>query len=149
MDCKEALVQTSGDLQEAQNLLRKKGLASVNKRAVNEANEGLIVAYVHNGGRVGALIEVNCETDFVARTEEFRELAHDLTMQVAAMDPKYLSEEEMPPGEGFIPAEHCLLNQPFIKDGGRIIQDLLDEVAVKTKEKIRVRRFARFSLGQK
>ena len=148
MDCKQALEAAVGDVEQAQELLRHKGLASVSKRAGREANEGLIETYVHSGGRIGALVEVNCETDFVARTEEFRALTHDLAMQVAAMNPQYLSKDEMPLKDGLNPEELCLLSQPFIKDPTRAIQELLDEVAVKTREHIRVRRFVRFSLGQ-
>ena len=148
MDCKQALEEAAGDVERAQELLRQKGLASVGKRAAREANEGLIETYVHSGGRIGALVELNCETDFVARTDEFRGLAHDLAMQVAAMSPQYVSTDEMPQADGLNPEELCLLNQPFIKDPARAIQELLNDVAVKTGEKIRVRRFARFSLGQ-
>jgi elongation factor Ts len=98
--------------------------------------------------RIGALVEVNCETDFVARTAVFQGLAHDLAMQVVAMAPKYISPEEMPPGETAPPAEVCLLQQPFVKDPTRTVRDRINEVIAQTGENIRVRRFARFALGE-
>ena len=148
MDCKRALEEAQGDVEKAQDLLRQWGLVAAAKRGSRAANEGLVEAYVHSGSRIGALVELNCETDFVARTEEFQALAHDVAMQVAAMAPLYLSMEEMPQGDSLNPEEVCLLQQPFIRDPGRAIQDLIDDARAKTGENIRVRRFVRFTLGQ-
>ena len=138
MDCKRALEDTGGDVARAIEALREKGIASAAKRSQREANEGVIESYVHSGSRIGALVELNCETDFVARTEEFRTLAHDLAMQVAAMDPGNLSGDD----------ESGLLGQAFIKDPSRTIQDLVTEATAKTGENVRVRRFIRFALGE-
>lgn len=148
MDCKRALEEASGDVDRAREILYQKGLAAVAKRATRTVNEGRVEGYVHSGNRIAALVEVNCETDFVARTEMFQELAHDLAMQVAAMGPMYLSAEELPADEFRNPEEICLLRQQFIKDPSRTIQDLVDEVQAKTGEKVDVRRFVRFALGQ-
>ncbi|GBD10476.1 Elongation factor Ts [bacterium HR23] len=148
MECKKALEEAQGDMEKAQAILRARGAASAAKLAHRETRQGLVEAYIHSGGRIGALVEVNCETDFVARTEVFQALAHDLAMQVAAMSPKYLSKEEMPPAETAPPSEVCLLQQPFIKDPTRTVQDRINEVIAKTGENVRVRRFARFALGE-
>ena len=148
MDCKRALEESDGDQEKAQELLRDKGIASAGKRAGKTTHEGVVDAYIHSGGRIGALIELNCETDFVARTEEFRSLVHDLALQVAAMSPVYVSQEELPVGSGLNPEEVCLLQQPFIKDPAVTIQDLVSGVMAKTGENIRVGRFTRFALGQ-
>ncbi|MCS7207863.1 MAG: elongation factor Ts [Dehalococcoidia bacterium] len=148
MDCKKALEEARGDMEKAQAILRAKGAVSAAKLAHRETRQGLVDAYIHSGGRIGALVEVNCETDFVARTEVFQALAHDLAMQVAAMSPKYLSKEDMPPGETAPPSEVCLLHQPYIKDPTRTVQDRINEVIAKTGENVRVRRFARFALGE-
>lgn len=148
MDCKRALEETGGDQQRAQEFLRQRGAAKVMKRAAEATNEGIVDAYIHSGGRIGALVQVNCETDFVARTEEFRTLAHDLAMQVAAMNPLYLSREEMPQTNNLNPEEVCLLQQPFIKDPSQTVQDRITELGAKTGENIRVRRFIRLALGQ-
>jgi elongation factor Ts len=148
MDCKRALQETGGDQERAQELLRQRGADKVMKRASEATHEGIVDAYIHSGGRIGALVQVNCESDFVARTEEFRALAHELAMQVAAMNPLYLSREEMPQTNNLIPEEVCLLQQPFIKDPSRTVQDRITEVGAKTGENIRVRRFIRLALGQ-
>ncbi|MCS7276680.1 MAG: translation elongation factor Ts [Dehalococcoidia bacterium] len=147
MDCKRALEEANGDLERAKEILRQRGVAIAERRAGRQTAQGLVWAYVHHDGRVGALVEVNCETDFVARTEEFRALAQAIALQVAAMAPKYVSEEEMPPGEGD-PRELCLLSQPYVRDESRTIADLVREVIAKTGENVRVRRFARFELGR-
>ncbi len=147
MECKRALEEAGGDLERAKEILRERGMALAEKRAGRETAQGLVYAYVHHDGRVGALVEVNCETDFVARTDEFRALVQAVALQVAAMGPKYVSEEDMPPGEGD-PKELCLLSQPYIRDESRTIGDLVREVVAKTGENIRVRRFARFELGR-
>ena len=148
MDCKRALEQAEGDLDRAQSILYDKGIASAAKRATRVVDEGLVDAYIHSGGRIGAIVEVNCESDFVARTPDFRDLAHDVAMQVAAMDPAYLDTGDIPDGEDHDPAEACLLQQPFIRDPAKTVQDLVNEAAAKLGERVRVKRFSRFSLGE-
>lgn len=148
VDCKQALEQAGGDQAKAQEILRAKGFASAKKLATRETRQGLVEAYIHSGGRIGALVEVNCETDFVAHTAVFQQLAHDLAMQVAAMDPRYVSVEEAPATDSANPEETCLLQQPFIKDPTRIVRDIVAEAIAKTGENVRVRRFARFALGE-
>jgi elongation factor Ts len=178
MECKKALAEASGDVEKAVDLLRKSGIAKADKRAERAASEGLIESYIHPGNRVGVLIEVNCETDFVARTPEFGALVRDLAMQVAAAGAEYVRREEVPAdrlqrerdiyraqleGQNKPAAildkivdgkadkfysEVCLMEQPYIKDDKRTINDLVTEAASKTGENIVVRRFARFRLGQ-
>ena len=147
IECKHALEQAEGDMEQALEILRQQGLAKAEKRAGRVASQGLVEAYLHTGGRIGALVEVNCETDFVARTEDFKALAHDIAMQVAATSPLYLSEDEIPEGEQLDPNEVCLLQQPFIKDPSKSVRDLVNETAGKTGENVKVSRFARFELG--
>jgi len=177
LDCKKALEASGGDVEKAKAYLREKGIAAAAKKADREVKEGLIEAYVHAGGRVGALIELDCETDFVARTEEFRALAHDLAMQVVAANPLYLAPEDIPPHvleeetkdyraqardagkpehiiekvvEGKLQKYHqevCLMKQPFIKDDELTVQDIITRMIAKVGENIVVRRFARFELG--
>jgi len=147
IECKKALTETKGDLEKAIQILRQQGLALAERKANRIATDGAIEAYVHPGGRVGAMIEVNCETDFVARTDEFRKLIHDLALQVAAMAPKFVSSIEVPPNSNIEPQEVCLLLQPFIKDNSKTVQDIINEVIAKVGENIKVRRFARFELG--
>ncbi len=148
MQCKNALEEAEGDLERAEVLLQERGLALAEEKAHRETTQGLIECYIHAGGRVGSLVEVKCETDFVARTDEFKALAHDLAMQVVATNPLSVSEEDLPAGEEGDPAELCLLRQPFIKDDSRAVEDVVKEVIAKTGENIQVRRFARFELGQ-
>ena len=148
MDCKRALEETAGDLGKAEEILVKQGIASAAKKATRSTEEGIVESYIHSGRRIGVLLEVNCETDFVARTDDFRELAHDLAMQVAAMAPSYVSSEEVPDGEDSDSAETVLMHQTFIKDPSKSIQDLVNEGIGKLGENIRVRRFTRFSLGE-
>jgi len=177
LDCKKALETSSGDFDKAKAYLREKGLAAAARRADREAREGLIEAYVHTGGRVGALIELNCETDFVARTEVFKELAHDLAMQIVATKPLYLTPEDIPPDvleeektayrvqardtgkpehvverivEGKLQKyyqEVCLMRQSFIRNNDLTVQDAITQTIAKLGENIVVRRFARFELG--
>ena len=177
LDCKKALEASGGDLEKAKTYLREKGLAAVAKKADRAAEEGLIEAYIHTGSRAGALVELNCETDFVARTEAFKELAHDLAMQIVATKPLYLTPEDIPPDalekekaiyqtqardmgkperiierivEGKLQKyyqEVCLMKQPFIKDDELTVQDVLTETIAKLGENIVVRRFVRFELG--
>ncbi|MGH2572804.1 MAG: translation elongation factor Ts [Actinomycetota bacterium] len=178
MDCKRALVESGGDLEKARAILRQRGLASAQKRQGRQATEGLVDAYIHNEGRIGALVEVNCETDFVARTEEFRRLTRELAMQIAAADPRWISREEVPAdaieGERKIYEEQArslgkpdhviqrvvegkleaflkdtvLLDQPYIREDSQTVGDLVREVASKVGENVVVRRFVRFRLGE-
>ena len=149
MDCKRALEEASGDTQLAEGLLRQKGLADAAKRVGRETREGLVEAYVHTGGRLGALVELNCETDFVARTPELKELAHDLAMQVAAMpSTSYVERSEVEDADSRPIEEVCLLEQSYIKDPSRTVQDVVQELMARVGENIRVRRFCRFALGE-
>jgi elongation factor Ts len=176
LDCKKALEEADGDVDKATELLKKKGLAIAAEKAGREANEGLVEAYIHAGSRLGVLLELNCETDFVARTDDFQELAHDLAMQVAATNPQYLLPDDIPSEvlererqwqrqqleegkpeevierilEGKLRKyyqEVCLLEQPFIKDEGLTVRDLITGRIAKLGENIKVRRFARFEIG--
>ena len=148
MDSKRALEEAGGDIKRAQDILREKGIASAAKKSDRETEQGIIESYIHSGGRIGAMIEANCETDFVARTEDFKALAHDIAMQVAAMNPRFIDESEIPDGDDVDPQESCLLQQPFIKDPGMTIDELIKELIGKLGENIRIRRFSRFSLGE-
>jgi len=178
LDCKKALQETDGDFDRAVEFLRQKGLAAAAKKADREANEGMIGSYIHMGARIAALIEVNCETDFVARTDDFQELVKDLAMQVVAAKPLYVSRDQVPSDilehERSIyraqmadsgKPEHildriidgkmnkfyeevCLLEQPFIKDGGTTVGDLVTQSIARLGENIVVRRFVRYELGQ-
>jgi elongation factor Ts len=147
MDCRSALVGSQGDMEKAAQTLKEKGLIKAEKKAQRITMQGVVDDYIHAGGRIGAMVELNCETDFVARTDEFRELAHSLAMQIAAMSPEFISEEEAPEGTDVEPQEACLLLQPYIKDPTKTIQDLIVETIAKTGENIKVRRFVRFELG--
>lgn len=178
MDCKKALVDTNGDIEKAIDELRTKGLAKAAKKAGRSASEGVAISYIHGGGRIGVLVEVNCETDFVAKTEEFKQLAYDMAMQIAASNPAYVSREEVSVNvinrekevlraqaleegkpekvvdkmvEGRIEKyfkENCLLEQPFIKDPEKTVQELIHENIARIGENISVRRFARFEVGE-
>lgn len=178
MDCKRALAENNGDVDQAMQFLREKGLAAAAKRAHRAASEGAVSSYVHAGGKIGVLVEVNCETDFVARTEEFQALVKDLAMQIAASSPQYVRREEVPEKaiedekkifrvqasesgkpanviekmvEGKLSkffAEICLLEQPYIKDPSRNVGQLVTDAIAKIGENIVVRRFARFQLGE-
>ena len=149
MDCKSALEEATGNAVQAEDLLRQKGLADAAKRVGRETREGLVEAYIHMGGRLGALIEVNCETDFVAHTPELKELVHDLAMQVAAMpSTTYIDETDVEEGESRPFGEVVLLDQSFIKDPSRMVRDVIQEITAKVGENVRVRRFAKFALGE-
>ena len=148
MDCKRALQESKGDLARAEEILREQGIASAAKKASRATNQGVVDSYIHSGGRIGAIVEVNCETDFVAHTPDFKELAHDLAMQVAAMSPLYVDDSEIPDGDEVDPQQACIMQQPFIKDPSQTVQDLVNEAISKLGENVRVRRFARFSLGE-
>ena len=177
MDCKRALEETGGDLDKAVALLRERGVAAAEKKAGREAREGLIGSYIHTGGKVGVLIEVNCETDFVARTDEFQKLVRDLAMQVAGLSPLYVDVDAIPEAElaarkaelladesvakkpenirpqiveGQLKkwfAQVCLYDQPF-RDEERTVRELITERIATIGENIRVRRFSRYSLGE-
>ena len=148
MECRGALLETGGDLDKAAQVLKERGYLKAQKRVNRTATQGLIEAYIHTGGRVGAMVELNCETDFVGRTSEFKQLAHDLAMQVAAMCPQYVSEEEVPDKAEVDLQVACLMLQPFIKDPNRTIQDLITEIMAKTGENVKIRRFVRYELGE-
>jgi len=147
MQCRNALIEAQGDIEKALQILRQQSLFQAEKKAKRSATQGLIEAYVHAGGRIGAMVEVNCETDFVARTDEFKELAHHLAMQVAAMKPQFISKEEAPQGSDIEPQTHCLLLQPDIKDPEKTVKEIIAETIAKVGENIKVSRFARFELG--
>jgi len=147
LDCKNALEEADGDFERAKEVLRQRGFEAAAKRAERETAEGVVHSYIHHNRRIGALVEVNCESDFVARTDDFQKLAQQIALQVAAANPHYVSADELPEGAAGDPKELCLLEQPFVRDESRTIQDLLSEVIGKTGENIRVRRFARFELG--
>ena len=147
MDAKRALEEADGDMQQAATILRERGLAAAAKRADRETGQGVIDTYIHAGGRIGALVEVNCETDFVANTDEFRALVHEVAMQVAAMDPAVITAEEREPKLEGADEEVALLSQPWVKDSSKSIAELVQDAMAKTGENIRVRRFARFELG--
>ncbi len=176
LECKKALDEGGGDLERALDILRKKGAQSAQRKALREAREGQVASYIHFGGRIGVLVEMNCETDFVARTETFQNVGKELAMQVAATRPQYVSREEVPlevlekeksiyraevqskPAavqekilEGKLEkfyAESCLVDQPTIRDPKKRVKDLLTEAVTQTGENIVVRRFVRFELGE-
>ena len=178
MDCKKALIETNGDMAEAELYLRKQGIAVAQKKASREANEGSIGSYVHAGSKLGVLVEVNCETDFVARTDEFQQLVHDLAMHIAATDPQFIRKEDVSPDvlerekqvqreralqegkpEGVLDKivegrlgkfyqESCLLEQPFVKDNSVTVGELITSRIAKLGEKIAVSRMARFKVGE-
>lgn len=178
LEAKKALEATGGDFDKAVDLLREKGAARAAKRAERAASEGIIELYAHPGNRVGVMLELNCETDFVGRNEEFRNLAHDLALHIAAMGPRYLTREEVPQAEldreldvlraqakaegkpdnivekivqgrlAKFYEEFCLLEQPFVKDDSVKISDMITDVIRKTGENIIIRRFARYELGE-
>jgi len=160
MDCKKALVEAGGDFNKAEELLRKKGFEIALKKSTRTAHQGLIASYVHTGGKIGVLVELNCETDFVARTDEFVRLSKDIAMQVASMNPKYVSREDVPESElahhgaatqekkeAFY-KEMCLLDQAFIKDPSLTIKDCIHHVVAKVGENIVLRRFVRYCVGE-
>jgi elongation factor Ts len=178
MECKSALQEAGGDFEKAIVLLRKKGLAAAAKKATRITSDGLVVSYVHPGGKIGVMVELNCETDFVAKTPEFHELAKDLAMHIAALDPKYLRKEDVDPEvldrereiyrekarssgkpaavidkivEGQLSkfyADFCVYEQPFVKDDSITVGQLIADRIVKTGENISLRRFARYKLGE-
>ena len=153
-DCKQALADSGDDFSQALSKLKKKGADVAQKKKGRKTSQGLIESYIHFGGNLGAMVEVDCETDFVAKTDLFRKFVKDLAMQVAAASPKYIDRQAVPDEElkntadlGAYVKENCLLNQQFVKDNSRTIDDYLQEVISQTGENIVIRRFARFSLG--
>ena len=178
MDCKNALLESQGDIEQAIDVLRKKGLASAAKKAGRVTAEGAVASYIHAGGKIGVLVEVNCETDFVARTDEFQELVRDIAMHIAAADPRFVRREEVTEDvltreravqrektlaegkpekvvdkivEGRMEkffAEQVLLEQPFVKDPDKTVGDLITAKVAKIGENVQVRRFSRFKLGE-
>jgi elongation factor Ts len=148
MDAKRALEEAEGDMKQAAIILKEKGAMAAAKRADRETRNGVVEAYIHAGGRIGVLVELNCETDFVANTPDFRALARDVAMQIAAMNPAVVSPEDRSPEHEGSDAEVCLTSQPFIRDGSRAIGDLIKDVVAKTGENIRVSRFVRYELGR-
>jgi elongation factor Ts len=146
MDCKKALQEANGNFDRAVVILREKGAMQLAKKLEREANQGIIDTYIHAGGRIGAMVELNCETDFVARTEDFRKLAHDIAMQVAAMSPRYVRAEDAGEGAEGV-EEQTLLRQAFIRDPKLTIEQLIHEAVSKLGENIQVRRFVRFEVG--
>jgi elongation factor Ts len=177
-DCRKALAEANGDMEKAIEILRKRGLAKAEKKLAREAKEGIIDAYIHIGGRIGVLVEVNCETDFVARNEEFRKFVHEIAMQIAAMSPRWIKREDVPEeivrrefeiyfeqskaegkpdhiaekiAKGKLEKffeENCLYEQIWIRDGKSKIEDLIKSMIAKFGENISVRRFARFEIGK-
>ncbi len=148
MDSKRALEAADGDIKAAAQALMEEGLASAAKRAGREAGEGVIEAYIHTGSRVGSLVELNCETDFVARTPEFKALARDLAMQVAAMSPRYVDRESIPEDAGDVSEDEILLDQMYIRDNSVKVADLVTEMVSKVGENVKVGRIERFALGE-
>ena len=147
MDTKRALDAAGGVMEEAEKALAEKGLATAMKKGGRETSEGVIQSYVHTGNRIGAMVELNCETDFVARTTEFNELARDLAMQVAAMSPIHIDRDMVPEDTGDVPAEEVLTEQQYIKDPGKTVSELVTEMIARVGENVRIRRIARFELG--
>ena len=178
MDCKNALTETNGDMEKAIDFLREKGMAKAAKKAGRIAAEGIVDSYIHMGGKIGVLLEINCETDFVARGDQFRNLAHDICLHIAAANPQYLKAEDVPADvlekekailkaqaleegkpaaivermvEGRIKSfydDNCLLNQKFVKDPSKTISQLVVEATAQIGEKIDIRRFVRYEMGE-
>lgn len=148
MDAKRALEEANGDAKKAKEILREKGVAAAAKRAERETSNGVVESYIHAAGRIGVLVELNCETDFVAKTDDFKALARNIAMQIAAMNPAILNPEDRTDAHEGSDEEICLVKQPFIKDPGRNIGDLIRDTVAKTGENIRVRRFVRYELGR-
>lgn len=147
MECRNILLQVEGDMEKALKLLKEHSLVKVAKKKERSVSQGLVEAYIHAGGRIGAMVEVKCETDFAARTNDLKELAHNLAMQVAALSPQFIAKEEVPQGADIELQTACLLLQPYIKDPGKTVRDIIVETIAKVGENIRVSRFARFELG--
>ena len=155
IDCKKALEAAQGDFNKAKELLRKRGLEMAAKKSDRVAKEGRVEAYIHNGNKIGVVVEVNCETDFVARSEDFIKFTRDIALHIAAVNPKYIKKEDVPADvlakeadkEAFYKA-NCLLVQAYVKDPGKSIQDLLNELVAKIGENIIISRFVRYKVGE-
>jgi len=148
MECRNVLLEVEGDMARAAQILKERGVLKAEKKAERVTTQGLVGAYIHTGGRIGAMIEVNCETDFVARTDEFKELVHNLAMQVAAQAPQFITAEEISEDADDVePEAACLLLQPYIKDPTMTVKDIIVEAIAKVGENIKVGRFSRFELG--
>jgi elongation factor Ts len=147
MDAKRALEEASGDFDQARKLIRQQGIAAAAKKSERETSQGLVESYIHGAGRIGALVEVQCETDFVARTDTFKQLARDVAMQIAAMNPLGLTVDDVPEDVVGKREDHALLKQSFIRDSGVTIEDLIQTAIGQTGENIKIGRFARFELG--
>jgi elongation factor Ts len=148
MDAKRALEQAGGDSAKAEELLLEKGLASAAKRSGRTTTEGVVESYIHSGGRIGAMVQLSCETDFVARTDGFKDLAKNLAMQVAAMSPQFVDREAVPEDAGEVDDQQLLMEQDYIREPGTKISELVKQLAANTGENIVVSRFSRFELGQ-
>jgi elongation factor Ts len=151
IDCKKALEESSGNRDKAKELLRKRGLEMALKKSDREAKEGRVESYIHNGNKIGVIVEVNCETDFVGRSEDFIKFSKDLAMHIAAMAPRYIKKEDVPAdvlAKEPDTKQYCLLLQPFVKDASKSIQDYLNELVAKVGENIRVGRFVRYKVGE-
>ena len=148
MACRNALLEAKGDTEKALEILKEQSLLKAEKKSKRSATQGLVETYIHTGGRIGAMVELNCETDFVARTDEFKELARNLAMQIAAQDPQFISKEQVPEGADIEPELACLLLQSYIKNPEQTVQDIITEAIARVGENIKVGRFARFELGQ-
>jgi len=148
MNCRNALIEAEGNIDQALELLKEQNILRVAKKADRVASQGLVECYTHTGGRIAAMVELNCETDFVARTDEFKDLAHNLAMQVAACCPHYIAEDEMPRDSDSESESACLLRQPYIKDPENAVQDIINDAIARVGENIKVNRFARFELGE-
>jgi len=148
MDCRHALIESGGDIIKAIEFLKKQSLFKAQKKSDRVVKQGAVETYLHTGGRIGAMVELNCESDFVARTDVFKELAHNIAMQVAALEPLCISLDKMPKDNDTPPEVACLLLQPFIKSPEMTIQDLINQAIAKTGENIKINRFARFEMGQ-
>ncbi len=147
MDCRNALLEAEGNMEKAAKILKQSSLFKVEKKRERLTSQGLIEAYIHTG-RIGAMVEVNCETDFAARTDEFKELAHNLAMQVAAMPPEFISQEDLHESDDTDAQLHCMLLQHYIRDSTLTVKDIIYETIAKVGENIKVSRFARFELGE-
>ena len=148
MECRNVLLEVDGDLEKALQVLKQRNLYKAEKKRDRVASQGVIEAYIHGGGRIGAMVEVNCETDFVARTDEFKELAHNLAMQVAAMSPQFISQEDIPEESNVEAQTACLLLQPYIKNLDMTVQDVINEAIAKVGENIKISKLTRFELGE-
>jgi|TARA_Y100000590_G_scaffold117723_1_gene134604 elongation factor Ts len=147
MDAKNALEEAGGDIANAEKILSEKGLASASKRSGRSTSEGSVVSYIHTGGRIGSMLEIKCETDFVAKTKEFAELGKNIAMQIAAMNPTYIDRDSIPEDSNNVEDHEILMEQEYIRDSSMIIRDLVNETISKTGENIRINRFVRYELG--